>query len=108
MPELPGQLRLGMLESIAAFAAEKLDASGRLNDMRSRHAKHYLDKGEQWAEDVHGHQAKDALAQLECERENLLEIFERSLTQMPPTADSATRTQRGIASASARKIGRYS
>lgn len=96
VPEVPQQLRLGMLESIAAFAAEKLEASGRLAEVRSRHAKHYLDKGDVWAEDVHGHKASDALAELTAERENLLEVFERALTQMPPTADSVTRTLRAL------------
>jgi len=96
VPEAPQQLRLGMLESIAAFAAEKLEASSRLAEVRARHAKYFLDRGDVWAEEAHGHKATAAMAQLTAERENLLEIFERALTQLPPTAESATRTLRAL------------
>ncbi|MBL8951690.1 MAG: protein kinase [Myxococcaceae bacterium] len=96
VPEAPKQLRLGMLESIAAFAAEKLEASGRLAEVRARHAKYYLDRGDTWAEEAHGHKAGEAMAQLTAERENLGEVFERALTQLPPTPESATRTLRAL------------
>ncbi|MBK7861908.1 MAG: tetratricopeptide repeat protein [Archangiaceae bacterium] len=96
VPEAPAELRLGMLESIAAFAAEKLEASGRLPQARARHAAHYLDLGDLWAEDVHGHKAAAALDRLVCERENLVEVFERAVTQLPPTAESVTRCLRAL------------
>ncbi len=96
VPEAPKQLRLGMLESIAAFAAEKLEAAGKLTEVRARHAKHYLDRGDLWAEEAHGHKATEAMAQLTAERENLFEVFERALTQLPPTPESATRTLRAL------------
>jgi predicted ATPase/serine/threonine protein kinase len=95
-PEAPDELRLGMLESIAAFAAEKLEASGEVMQVRGRHAAHYLGLADRWAEEVHGHKAAQALAQLTCERENLVEVFERAVTQMPPSADSVTRALRAL------------
>jgi predicted ATPase/serine/threonine protein kinase len=95
-PEVPQQLRLSMLESIAAFASEKLAESDRLDATRARHADYFLDKGDRWAEDVHGHAAKESLALLQVERENLLEIFERGLTAMPPTPETATRALRAL------------
>jgi predicted ATPase/serine/threonine protein kinase len=95
-PELPQQLRLSMLESIAAFAAEKLGESNRVDDARGRHAEYFLERGERWAEEVHGHAAKESLALLEIERENMLEVFERGLTAMPPTPETATRALRAL------------
>jgi predicted ATPase len=96
VPEVPQQLRLSMLESIAAFAAEKLELSGELDAARARHARYFLDKGDTWAEDVHGHAAKESLGLLTVERENLLEVFERGLTAMPPTPETATRALRAL------------
>ncbi len=95
-PELPQTLRLAMLESIAAFATEKLAESDRLDDARARHAAWFLTKGDQWAEDVHGHAAHESLKELAVERENLLEVFERGLSAMPSTSETATRALRAL------------
>src|SRR5205823_3610169 len=95
-PELPNTLRLTMLESIAAFAAEKLAESPRKAEVRARHAKHYLALAEQWSEDAHGHQAQLALAHLTCERGNLLAVFERGAHQMPASADGVTKALRAL------------
>ncbi len=95
-PEQPGVVRLGMFESIHQFALEKAEASGQVAKTRQRHARYYLDLGERWAEEVHGHGGAERLAWLSTERENLLEVYERALATLPPTPESATHALRAL------------
>ncbi|MER2565384.1 MAG: protein kinase [Myxococcaceae bacterium] len=90
VPALPKELRLGLLESIHEFAAEKLTAMDGEGRTRRRHAAHYLDVGRQWASAVANGTSLDALTHLEVERENLTEVFDRALSSMPPTLATAT------------------
>ncbi|MBL8920400.1 MAG: protein kinase [Myxococcaceae bacterium] len=89
VPALPKELRLGLLESIQEFAAEKLAASDDGGKARRRHAAHYLETGREWAREVADGTSLDALTHLEVERENLTEVFDRALSTMPPTQPSA-------------------
>jgi predicted ATPase/serine/threonine protein kinase len=89
VPALPKELRLGLLESIQEFAAEKLAASDDGGKARRRHAEHYLEVGRGWAQQVADGTSLDALTHLEVERENLTEVFDRALSSMPPTQQSA-------------------
>ncbi len=89
-PEQPGTVRLGMFESIHPFALEQAEASGQVAATRARHARYYLELGERWAEEVHGHGGAERLAWLSTERENLLEVYERAVATLPPTRDSVT------------------
>jgi predicted ATPase/serine/threonine protein kinase len=90
VPALPRELRLGLLESIHEFAAEKLAASDDAPRARHRHAKHCLQVGRAWATAVANGTSLDALTHLEVERENLTEVFDRALSTMPPTQATAT------------------
>ncbi|MDP3501058.1 MAG: protein kinase [Myxococcales bacterium] len=90
VPSLPKELRLGLLESIHEFAAEKLAASDDAPRARHRHATHYLQVGRAWATAVANGTSLDALTHLEVERENLTEVFDRALSMMPPTQATAT------------------
>lgn len=96
LPEAPRALRLGMFESLAEFASEQLERSGRLEATRLRHAEHFLSLGDLWAEEVHGTHAVERMQSLESERDNLLEVFERALAELPRTAESAGRALRAL------------
>ena len=90
------ELRLTMLESIQLFAAEMLDGAGETTEARGAHADWFLARGEDWAEDVHAHEAAERMATLRVERENLLEVYERALATLPPTDRSARRALRAL------------
>jgi len=89
LPALPRELRLGLLESIHEFAAEKLAASDDGPRTQHRHAAHYLQMGRAWAKAVADGTSLEALTHLEVERENLTAVFDRSLSMMPTTQASA-------------------
>ncbi len=91
VPALPSELRLGLLESIQAFATEQLEAvAAEAARVRKRHAATYLDVGARWSKAVTEGTALEALTHLEVERENLTEVFDRALATMPPTLASAS------------------
>ena len=95
-PEMPEVLRLTMLESIQQFAGEALDGMGLTAQAREAHARWFLDQGDEWAEDVHAHEAAERMKTLRIERENLLEVFERSLSAMPQTDLTAEHALRAL------------
>lgn len=95
-PEAPGQIRLGLLESIREFAAEKLVEQRSEAKVMARHAEHFLSAGEAWAEEVHGHAAHETLERLEVERANLLQVYERALGAVPGTPASAVAVLRAL------------
>jgi tetratricopeptide (TPR) repeat protein len=90
VPTLPSELRLGLLESIHEFAGEKLAQLDATGATRRRHAQHTLEVGRAWASAVANGTALEALSHLEVERENLTEVFDRALSAMPPTQQTAT------------------
>jgi len=65
--------RFALLETIREYALEKLAAEGDLDEIRRRHAKHFLDVAERaWADILEGGEAEEpALALLDDEQENL-------------------------------------
>jgi len=88
-PELPRELRLTMLESLAEFAADKLVELGAVANARERHAAHFLELGHGWVEALSSASADEAMSRLFVEHQNLGEIFERALGTLPPTKASA-------------------
>jgi len=84
-----GELRLGMLESIAAFAAEQLDASGERAATEARHRAHYLRRGERLAEEIDRTAALAPTRRLAHEVDNLQAACERALPGDPPGAARA-------------------
>jgi predicted ATPase/class 3 adenylate cyclase len=66
-----GDPRFTMLETIQEFAAEQLARSGEDDDLRRRHAKHFLDLAEESELHLTGEDRVVWLARLEVEADNL-------------------------------------
>ena len=95
-PELPDELRLGMLESVHEFAGQKLEALGAVGATRSRHAAHVLALGQRCLEKLGTERTEEAMNALFVERQNLTEVFERALSTLPPTKESAHAALRAL------------
>jgi predicted ATPase len=88
-PELPDELRLGMLESVHEFAAKQLETLGGVAGARSRHATHVLELGAGALQKLGTERTEEGMSELFVERQNLTEVFERALSTLPPTKESA-------------------
>ena len=95
-PELPDELRLGMLESVHEFASQKLETLGGLAAARSRHAAHVLSLGQRCLEKLGTERTEEGMSELFVERQNLTEVFERALSTLPPTRESAHAALRAL------------
>jgi predicted ATPase/DNA-binding XRE family transcriptional regulator len=69
-------VRIFLLETVRAFAAEQLQAAGEEHAMRATHARHFLAIAEAGAVDLKGSQQHAALLQLDQERPNLYAALE--------------------------------
>jgi predicted ATPase/class 3 adenylate cyclase len=69
--------RYWMLETIHEYAAEKLETSGEAQELRQRHAEHFLDLAEDAEPHVSGKNAKEWLDRLEAEHDNIRAAFHR-------------------------------
>ena len=69
--EHDGALRFGMLETIREYGLEQLAASGEMEEVRRRHAAHYLALAEPAAPELTGPHQAEWLARLETEHDNL-------------------------------------
>jgi tetratricopeptide (TPR) repeat protein len=78
--------RVWMLETIREFAFEQLDADPDADELRDRHAGHYLAFAVASERELRGPSQADAFAQLEAERDNLRTALERLLDCDPPAA----------------------
>ena len=95
-PELPDELRLGMLESVHEFAGQQLEALGGVAAARSRHATHVLALGQRCLMKLGTERTEEAMNELFVERQNLTEVFERALSTLPPTKESAHAALRAL------------
>ncbi|HEY1087264.1 MAG TPA: protein kinase, partial [Archangium sp.] len=95
-PEMPGELRLSMLESVHEFAALKLEEAKGTTAARHRHAVHVLELGQACVAKLGTERTEEAMAELFVERQNLTEVFERALSTLPPTKESATHALRAL------------
>jgi predicted ATPase len=95
-PERPDELRLSMLESVHEFAAIKLEEAKGTPAARTRHAAHVLSLGAQCITKLGTERTEEAMAELFVERQNLTEVFERALSTLPPTKESATSALRAL------------
>ncbi|MGI8828268.1 MAG: ATP-binding protein [Candidatus Limnocylindria bacterium] len=68
--------RFWMLETIREFALERLDASGDADEMRDRHANHFLALAEEAEPHLRG-SPRDWLDRLEADNDNLRAAFDR-------------------------------
>ncbi len=69
--ETEGDARFRMLETIREYAYERLLERGAADDLRRRHAEHYIDMAERLAAEVMGPRQKELLDRLDRERDNL-------------------------------------
>jgi len=65
-------VRYRLLESVRAYASEKLEAMGNSDDLRARHAEYYIREGENLASAVEGPGGAEILDRLAAERGNLM------------------------------------
>jgi predicted ATPase/transcriptional regulator with XRE-family HTH domain len=75
-----GEPRFVMLETVRAYALERLDASGAVEELRWRHAEYFLALAEAAALQLHGSDQRVWLAHLEAENNNLRAILAWSQT----------------------------
>lgn len=71
MEQPDGEPRFAMLETIRGFGSEQLAASGELDEVRRRHATHFLALAEHVRPDIEGPRGQELLATLEIEHPNL-------------------------------------
>ena len=72
--EFPGRIQFGVYESIRDYAQKAGDAS--LDQVRERHATHYLEKGREWADNLSGGDGARHLSRLRLETSNLRRAFD--------------------------------
>ncbi len=83
-----GEPRIGMLETVRAYALDQLTGSGELALVQESHAHHYLAVAEELKLQLEGEQHADARSQLEAEHDNLREALAWALQPTQPTSDA--------------------
>ena len=81
-----GAARLEMLETLRAFAREKLRTARGRDDVEARHAAHYLARAERAAGVAYGPDAEASLDALEADLPELLRAFARERPRAPAIA----------------------
>jgi predicted ATPase/serine/threonine protein kinase len=81
------ETRFGLYESIREYAHEKLAAMNERVFVEQRHTRYYLALGARLADGAEG--KKTALEHLDLERDNLLSVFRRSVTDRQPNDNAA-------------------
>lgn len=71
-------MRYRLLESVRAYAARRLQQSGRVDEVRQVHGAYYVREGEALAAGLHGPAGLDRLRDLARERANLAVVAERA------------------------------
>jgi tetratricopeptide (TPR) repeat protein len=89
-----GEPRGAMLETIRAYALERLEASGDLEITRRRHAEFYAAFAARARQQLIGPARSTTLDQLETEHDNMRTALAWSLR--PPTADRAADTEQAV------------
>lgn len=70
-PSAAGDIRYRMLETLRAYASDRLQEGGDANAVRARHTAYFLDMAEWVARDLKGPDEPAALERLQRERDNL-------------------------------------
>jgi predicted ATPase/tRNA A-37 threonylcarbamoyl transferase component Bud32 len=83
--DFPSELRLGLYESIRAYASIKLAESGDADATNRRHAEYFLREGTAWARRAN-RGSSEHLRRLALEVENLRAVHERALGGDPKAA----------------------
>jgi predicted ATPase/class 3 adenylate cyclase len=74
-----GEPRIGMLETVRAYALDQLAASGELDTLRGRHARHYFNVAEQQNPLLDGDQYLAARTRFETEHDNFVHALDWAL-----------------------------
>jgi predicted ATPase/DNA-binding CsgD family transcriptional regulator len=83
-PADEGEPRFAMLETIRAYALDRLEASGELEETQRRHAQYFLALAEELAPRLRGPEPTSALGSLQREHPNLRAAFCWALTRGEP------------------------
>lgn len=76
MPGWDGEPRFGMLESVRAFARDRLEEAGETSGVHRRHATYFRQMAEQAAPELHRPKQKQWLERLEAEHANFTAVLE--------------------------------
>ena len=76
-----GHVRYRLLETIRAYAGEKLERAGEVPELRTAHARFYLSLAERAEPELTGPRQEEWLERLEAERANLRTALEWSLSR---------------------------
>ena len=88
--------RIAMLETVRAFALDQLSATGELDEVRERHAHHYLGLAEQLRELLYGEAYLPARTRFETEHDNFNEALSWILRSRQPSEAPAGGEQLGL------------
>ncbi|WNG41765.1 AAA family ATPase [Archangium violaceum] len=88
---LPGELRLGLYESIRQYASSRLAERGEGSMLSARHAGYYLALARRLSARMRGEGGELAFRRLALERENLLAACDNALAVVPATEGSLER-----------------
>ncbi|MFO0570379.1 MAG: protein kinase [Polyangiaceae bacterium] len=88
VPELAGEVRFSLLDTIQRYAFDKLTASGELAAALERHARYFVRAASGWADEVE--KEPSSLARLALEQPNLVAIHRRALEGEHPTDELLT------------------
>jgi predicted ATPase/class 3 adenylate cyclase len=88
---LPGELRLGMYESIRQYASSRLAERGEGAMLAARHADCYLVKARRLSGRMRGEGGELVFRRLALERENLLAACDNALAVVPASASALER-----------------
>ncbi|MEO3753689.1 BTAD domain-containing putative transcriptional regulator [Streptomyces sp. B6B3] len=78
-PRAGGPRRFGMLESVAAYARERLTEAGEAAECAERHARHFVRLAEEADGQLRGPGQREWLARLDAETANLRAALDRTL-----------------------------
>jgi len=82
--DVSGEARFRMLETIRAFAAEQLAASGEADTIEERHARAFLALAREAAEELSGSEQRTWLDRLDIEHDNLRAALEWATARPDP------------------------
>ena len=88
-PELPGTTHLALLESVRAYASERLDEAGEREATEARHRDHHLAAGQLLVTDIDGPDGIVVLRRLALDADNLDAIWQRERGRDPASACAA-------------------
>lgn len=88
-PDLPGENRFALLNSVREYAAQRLEEQGDRPLAESRHTAHFLEIGERLAAQLEVRPELPTLRRIQLELDNLTAVLQRALLVQPPAAVAA-------------------